>query len=152
GGLGGREPGLHLLGGALRLGHEPWTLEDCITRLERQVRDRVADVTAQTRDALEHVVKPAVVAEMESARRQRVDAREAAEHDPPPQLRRRLRSEQAQERALEYLVRYEIVDAVMGERAQQAGAERLGQPCAALAITPHRVEQDRAARRPGFAR
>jgi hypothetical protein len=37
------------------------------------------------------------------------------------------------------------------ERAQQARAERLGQPAAAFAIAADGVEQDRAARRPGLA-
>jgi hypothetical protein len=37
-----------------------------------------------------------------------VDAREAAEHEPAPQLGRGLRGEQAQERALERFARREI--------------------------------------------
>ena len=150
-GLGGREPALHLLGGALGLALEPRPFEDRIARFEREVGERVGDVAAQARDALEHVVEPAIVAEVDPAAGQRVHAREAAEHEPPPQLGRGLRGEQAQQRALERLGRREVVHAVVRERAQQARAERLGQPSAALAIAPHGIEQDRAARRAGLA-
>ena len=132
-GFGRGEPGLHFLGGALGLALEPRPLEDRIARLEREVGQRIGDQPRSAAMRSSASSRRAIVAEVDAAAGQRVDAREAAEHEAPAQLGRRLRREQAQQRALERVGGRERRDAVVRERAEQAGAELLGQPAAALA-------------------
>ena len=96
------------------------TLEDRVARLDGEVRQRVGQQAAHAGDARQGVGELPVVAEVDAGSRQGVDAADAAQHQPAPQLRGQLRGQDPQDRALERLAVLEARRFVVGQhRAQQ---------------------------------
>jgi hypothetical protein len=143
-GLGGGEPDLEPLAGALGLALDRGPLEDHVARLEGGVRHRIGHEAAHAGQPLEGVLELAVVAQVDPAPGKARDAAEHRQEQPVVELARALGGEQAQYGTLQGVGVLEAGDAVVGERLAHEVEERRGDARAAGADAAHEHPEPRA--------